>query len=322
MLKRLDPFLLCLIGAVTLASFFPAPAILQPRLSLLISVLITIMFFLHGAKLERRALLESIRDWKLQGGTLLVTFAFFPLLGSAVWAFFQKFLPSYPMSQPLWMGILFLCCLPSTVQSSIALTSIAKGNVPASICAATASNILGIFFTPFLCSLLLHHEAGGSSGLETLISISRELLLPFIVGQLLQNKIKPFVDRHKFLLSLSDRGSIVIMVYAAFSEAILQGLWHIISLTSLFSLLVIDSLILFITLAFSYFLGFFLAKDKASMISLQFCSSKKALSTGVLMASVIFPSGAGILILPLMIYHQIQLFICTLLAQFYAKRIE
>lgn len=318
MLKRLDPFLMSLIGAVTLASFFPAPVMFQPWLSKLISLLITIMFFLHGVKLKRHAIIESLQDWRLQGLTLLVTFGFFPILGMVVFFLFHKIVPHFPLTSALWMGVLFLCCLPSTVQSSIALTSVAKGNVPASICAATVSNILGIFVTPFLCTLLLHHQ-GSTSGTDTIITIGGELLLPFIIGQLLQNKLRKFVEKYGILLSLSDRGSIVVMVYAAFSEAILQGLWHTVSVKSLFALIIIDLLILFCALSFTYFMSYLLKQDKANMISLQFCGSKKALSTGVLMASVIFPTGAGALILPLMIYHQLQLFICTLLAQSYAK---
>lgn len=320
-MKRLDPFLLSLIGAVLLASFLPCPPPLQPWLSRLTSLLVTLMFFFQGAKLQRHAIIESLQDWRLQGSTLIVSFLVFPLLGLGLYGVCQALFPHGLLKTDLWTGILFLCCLPSTVQSSIALTSIARGNVPASICAATVSNILGILFTPLLSSLLLH-RGGGGSGLETIIDVGRELLLPFIVGQLTQKWLGPIVKKHKVLLSFTDRGSIIVMVYAAFSVAVLQGLWHRIPLIELLIVALLDTLLLAIVLGFTALLGRLMGQSKENDISLQFCGSKKSLATGVPMASVIFPSGAGIVVLPLMLFHQIQLFVCTVLARHYGHRPE
>ncbi|MCT6813354.1 bile acid:sodium symporter, partial [Bombella apis] len=147
-MKRLDPFLMCLIGAVLLASFLPCPVVWQPWLSRLTSLLIMLMFFFQGAKLKRRALLDSVKNWRLQGCTLLITFAVFPLLGAGMYWLAYRLSSTGFLGPDLWAGMLFLCCLPSTIQSSIALTSMARGNVPAAICAATVSNILGILITP------------------------------------------------------------------------------------------------------------------------------------------------------------------------------
>lgn len=318
-MKRPDPFLISLIGAVILASFLPCPTSLQPWLGRLTSLLVTLMFFFQGAKLQRHAIIESLQDWRLQSTTLLISFAAFPVLGLGLYSVCLALFPHGLLSPDLWTGVLFLCCLPSTVQSSIALTSIARGNVPASICAATVSNILGILFTPLLAGLLLH-RSGGGSGLDTIIDVSRELLLPFIVGQAVQKWIGPIVKKHKVLLSFTDRGSIIVMVYAAFSAAVLQGLWHRIPLIELAEVALLDTLLLTLVLTLTAVLGRLMGQTQENDISLQFCGSKKSLATGIPMASVIFPSGAGIVVLPLMLFHQIQLFVCTVLARRYAQR--
>ncbi|MXV45187.1 bile acid:sodium symporter [Saccharibacter sp. 17.LH.SD] len=319
-MKRLDPFLLSLISAVILASFLPCPPSFQPWLSRLTSLLVALMFFFQGAKLQRQAIVESMQDWRLQGSTLAISFLLFPLLGLAFYEICQAIFPHGLLKPELWTGILFLCCLPSTVQSSIALTSIAQGNVPASICAATVSNILGILFTPLLSSLILHRHDGSNSSLGTIIDVSRELLLPFIAGQLLQKWLGPIVKKHKILISFTDRGSIIILVYAAFSAAVLQGLWKRIPLSELLVVAALDITLLTTVLTLSALWGRFLGFSKENDISLQFCGSKKSLATGVPMASVIFPGGAGIVVLPLMLFHQIQLFVCTVLARHYSNR--
>lgn len=318
-MKYLDPFLMSLIGAVFLASILPCPVPLQPWLSHITTFLIMFMFFFQGAKLQRRAILESLQDWRLQGATLLISFFIFPLLGLGLYTLCHAIFPQGLLKPTLWTGLLFLCCLPSTIQSSIALTSIARGNVTASICAATVSNIAGIFITPFIAGLLLH-RSGESSGIDTILNIGKELLLPFILGQLVQKWIGPIIQKHKILLSFSDRGSIIVMVYAAFSSAVLQGLWHLISPFQLLIVAVLDMILLCFALLITALIGHLMKQSKENDISLQFCGSKKALTTGVSMANVIFPSGVGIVVLPLMLFHQIQLFVCTILARHYAKR--
>lgn len=319
-MRRLDPFLMFLIGAVLLASFLPCPVVWQPWLSRLTSLLIMLMFFFQGAKLKRHALLDSVKNWRLQGCTLLITFAVFPLLGAGMSWLAHRLSSTGFLGPDLWAGMLFLCCLPSTIQSSIALTSMARGNVPAAICAATVSNILGILITPLLCGLFFDHGGSGGSGLQTILNVAEELLLPFILGQCVQRWLGPVVHRHKFLISCSDRGSIIVLVYSAFSAAVLQGLWHRIPLILLAGVGVADALLLALALGLTYLLGRMMGQSIEDDITLQFCGSKKALTSGVTMASVIFPSSAGIIVLPLMIYHQLQLFVCTVIARHYAQR--
>ena len=321
-MKRLDPFLMALICAIVLASVLPCRGEMQHILQQVVTVLITLMFFFQGAKLERHAIIESVRDWRLQGTVLLCTFALFPLLGIGLHLLFRNLFPNALFGEDLLAGILFLCCLPSTVQSSIALTSIARGNVPAAICAATVSNIAGIALTPLLTGIVLGHVGAGHSPLESVLDVAKELLLPFILGQILQKWIGPIVKRHKFLISFTDRGSIVVVVYTAFSSAVVEGIWHRVSPLHLLEVALLDSLMLALVLVASHFMGKGMNQSTENSIALQFCGSKKSLASGVPMASVIFPSASvGIIVLPLMIYHQIQLFTCTLLARHYGKRI-
>ncbi|WP_029603651.1 bile acid:sodium symporter family protein [Kozakia baliensis] len=313
-MRKLDPFLLSLIAAIALATFLPCRGSAASALSSLTTLCIAIMFFLQGAKLEPLAVIESVRDWRLQGSVLACTFLLFPILGLAL-----NFTFPHLLQNDMWRGVLFLCCLPSTVQSSIALTSIARGNVPASICAATLSNLAGIILTPILVTLILQH--GGVWSGRAIIDVATQLLLPFIIGQCLHTRIGSWVKEHKSLISLTDRGSIVLVVYTAFSHAVVEGIWHRVSLADLLITFAVDLALLGGVLAFTHSLGKKLGFSNASIISLNFCGSKKSLASGVPMANVLFPTAVvGTVVLPLMIYHQLQLFICTLLARHYSRR--
>ncbi|GBQ91914.1 bile acid/Na+ symporter [Gluconacetobacter johannae DSM 13595] len=308
-----DPFLLSLVCTVILASIVPCHGAAVPLFQDLAIAVIALMFFMQGARLSRDAVLGGIVNWRLHLAILLCTFALFPVLGLGLHALFPNLLePS------VWLGILFLCCLPSTVQSSIAFTSIARGNVPAAVCSATTSNIVGIFITPILTGLVLARH-GASAGHGGVLAIMTQLLLPFILGQVLQPWLGAWAHRNKKLLSMSDRGSILIVVYTAFSEAVVQGLWHTLPLSQIGLVLVVDSVLLALVLLATTLGSRVLGFSKDDEIAIVFCGSKKTLASGVPMANVLFaPSTVGLVVLPLMIYHQIQLFVCAILARRYA----
>jgi sodium/bile acid cotransporter 7 len=312
---RLDPFLLCLLLTLGIATVLPCHGAAVPVFKGLAIGLVGLMFFLQGARLSRAAVIRGLTAWKLHLTILCCTFALFPLLGLGL----QALAPGLLLPD-VWTGILFLCCLPSTVQSSIAFTSIARGNVPAAVCSATASNILGIFLTPLLVGLVLAKEGAQSGGA---LNIVYQLLLPFVLGQVLQPWIGGWAQRHKKLLSLSDRGSILVVVYAAFSEAIMQGLWHQLPLEQLGTIALVDSLLLALVLIVTQLGSRALGYDRADEVAIVFCGSKKTLASGVPMANVLFPaSSVGLVVLPLMLYHQIQLFVCAFLAQRFARAAE
>jgi sodium/bile acid cotransporter 7 len=245
---------------------------------------------------------------------LLTTFGIFPILGLGM-----GFIPNSILPQPLYFGILFLCVLPSTVQSSIAFTSMAGGNVPAAICSASASNIFGMFLTPLLVGLLFSVGGHGGFSFDALEQILLQLLAPFVVGQILQPWIGEWIRSKKKILMPVDRGSILMVVYLAFSTAVVEGLWHTFTIADIAAVIIADmvllALVLIITMYGSRWLGF----NKADEITITFCGSKKSLASGVPMANVIFAGQSiGAIVLPLMLFHQIQLMVCAVIAQKYA----
>ncbi len=312
-----DPFLLALIATVALASIVPCRGAAVPVFHGLTVVVIAIMFFLQGARLSRAAILAGLGHWRLHLAILGCTFGLFPLLGLGAHALLPGLL-----TPGLWLGVLFVCVLPSTVQSSIAFTSIARGNIPAAVCSATASNLFGIALTPLLTGLILAgatHGRGVSAG--GVLDIVLQLLLPFLAGQLLQPRIGGWATRRRRLLGLTDRGSILIVVYTAFSEAVVQGLWHKVPPPQIGLVLLVDmallAAVLLLTRVGARAAGF-ATEDEIAIV---FCGSKKTLASGVPMAGVLFPAAiVGQIVLPLMIFHQLQLFVCAVLARRYARR--
>jgi len=312
-----DNFTLALVGTVTLASFLPCRGEVAVGFNWLTNVAIGLLFFLHGAKLSREAIVSGMTHWRLHVVVMLSTFALFPLLGLAL-----KPLLTPLVTPALYMGVLFLCTLPSTVQSSIAFTSIAKGNVSAAVCSASASSLLGIFITPALVSLVVTTNAGSAgSPWHTVGNIVLQLLVPFVAGQLLRPVIGKWIDKNKSVLKFVDQGSILLVVYVAFSEAVNEGIWHTISIATLGGLVIVNIVLLAAALLATAFAAKRLGFNRADQITIIFCGSKKSLASGIPMAKVIFAShSVGAVVLPLMLFHQIQLMTCAVLAQRWGAR--
>lgn len=308
-----DRFILALLATVAVATVLPATGRAAPVAAWASNIAIALLFFLHGARLPREAVLSGLRQPKLHAAVLATTFVLFPLLGLAL----QALVPDL-VSPQLWTGILFICTLSSTVQSSIAFTSIAKGNVPAAVCAATASNLLGIVVTPLLVTLLLHRH--GSAGFGSVLHIVMELLVPFVAGQALRPWIGKWVARNRSVLALVDRGSILLAVYAAFGAAVAEGIWHLFPPVELGKLVLINGVLLGSVLTISTFAARRLGFRRADEIVLVFCGSKKSLAAGIPMATVLFAGPTvGIVLLPIMIFHQMQLMVCAVLAKRYGR---
>lgn len=216
------------------------------------------------------------------------------------------------LTPTLYLGFLYLCALPATVQSAIAYTSMAGGNVAAAICSASASSIFGVFLSPILVGLLMHTQGGETDTLHAIGSIILQLMVPFVLGHLSRPLIAGWVERHRKLINITDRSSILLVVYVAFSEAVVQGIWTQINGWSLLAV-VICSIVLVVNTLAARKLGF----NTADEITIVFCGSKKSLANGIPMANVLFPAAAvGAMVLPLMIFHQkIQLMVCAALRQ-------
>lgn len=310
----LDPYVLLLLGTVVIASLLPCRGTMAVVFHALGTAAITLLFFLHGAKLARSSIVAGFLHWRLHAVVLSVTFVLFPLFGLA--------LSQMPGLRPsIAGGLLFLTLLPSTVQSSIAFTSIARGNVPAAVCSAAFSNLVGIVVTPILVALLMGAAASSKGTIASAEGIAFQLLLPFIAGHLLRPLIGGFVGRHKTLVTMVDRGSILLVVYTAFSAAIVEGLWRTVSAADLWAIVGLCCATLAAVLAITGSIGKAFGLARGDRIVLQFCGSKKSLASGVPMAGVFFPAAVvGSIILPLMIFHQIQLIVCAMLAQRYAAQ--
>ncbi|EQB19409.1 bile acid:sodium symporter family protein [Novosphingobium lindaniclasticum] len=312
---NIDPYLLMLLSTVGIASIVPARGIWAGIAGGVADAAIALLFFLHGAKLSREAILDGARAWKLHLTVACLTFVIFPLLGLGIRA-----IPGLEPS--LATGVLFLTLLPSTVQSSIAFTAIAGGNVAAAVCSASFSNLAGIFVTPVLTALFITGEAQGFST-DPIVSISLQLLLPFVAGHLLRPWIGGFVQRHKTLLGYTDRGSILLVVYTAFGAAVLEGLWQKVTLGELALIAVLSLALLAAIMVIGNLMGRLLGFSHEDRIVILFCGSKKSLATGVPLAGVLFPAAqVGAIILPLMFFHQIQLMVCAVLARRLAAQSE
>lgn len=314
---KIDPFLLILICVVLTASVFPCEGQTKVVFEYLTTFAIGLLFFMHGAKLSLQAIVVGIKNWRLHLFIFATTFILFPILGVLMQFLVPTFLP-----YELYLGFVYLCVLPATVQSAIAFTSIAKGNVAAAICSASASTLLGVFITPVLVGLLMHTQSAGSMNLlDAISSIMLKLMLPFVLGHLSRRFIGKWVDKYKTVIAKTDRLSILLVVYVAFSDAVANGIWSKISLLSLIEIIFYSIVLLTIVLLATTYGSRLLGFNKEDEITIVFCGSKKSLASGIPMASVIFPmSIMGIMILPLMIFHQVQLMICAVLAARYAKR--
>ncbi|RSY85451.1 bile acid:sodium symporter [Sphingomonas koreensis] len=314
---RLDPYIVAIMAMVAVAAIVPAKGAGKDVLDQVVHAAIAILFFLYGARISPQAIWAGMTHWRLQGLVFATTFLVFPLVGLGMVALAGGYLDS-----GLATGLMFLCLLPSTVQSSIAFTSIARGNVPAAICSASVSNLAGVVITPLLATMLLSAHSGGMS-LGAVRDIALQILLPFVVGQFARPFIGNWLSRRKTLTMVFDRGSILLVVYSAFSAGVVAGIWSKVTPQSLTLVIVLDLVILGIVLVFTTAASRLLRFPVEDEIAIVFCGSKKSMASGLPMANIIFPaSTVGLIVLPLMLFHQMQLMVCAALARRYGQRPE
>jgi solute carrier family 10 (sodium/bile acid cotransporter), member 7 len=311
----IDPFLLAMLTVVGTATILPCQGSAKTIFSYLTTIAIALLFFMHGAKLSRQAITEGIRHWRLHLVVFCSTFILFPLIGLGL-----RILVPHWLSSELYLGFLYLCALPATVQSAIAFTSVAGGNVAAAVCSASASSILGVFLSPVLVGLMMPTSGNSVDTTAAIESILLQLMLPFVAGHLARPLIANWIHKHKVWINRTDRSSILLVVYVAFSDAVVEGLWHKVNLSSIAMIVILSLLILFLVISINMLVARLLGFNRADEITIVFCGSKKSLANGVPMANVLFPASiVGIMLLPLMIFHQLQLMICAVLAQRYAR---
>lgn len=316
----LDGFLLGLIGVIGLAYLWPEFGAESGPLPLgqIAHYGVSVIFFFYGLRLSKEKLQAGLSNWRLHLVVQATTFLLFPLLLLAVRPLFGS-----DNGRLLWLGGFYLAALPSTVSSSVVMVSIAKGNLPAAIFNASISSLLGVFITPLWMALFLAPGAGGGLG-ATILDLALQVLLPVVVGVLLHNRFHHLAQRYAHPLRLLDQAIILLIVYTSFCESFAQGVFRGYSASDIM-LLGAAMLALFFTvygfvLLASRLVGF----NREDTITALFCGSKKSLVQGTVMSKVLFPDArmAGVVLLPLMLYHALQILVASIVAQALSRRAE
>jgi sodium/bile acid cotransporter 7 len=316
-MSKIDPFLLLIMAAVAVASVLPAQGTSAEALDTLGILGIALLFFVHGAALPREVVIEGLVQWRLHLFIFGITFVAFPV---AVMPF--GVLPAAWMPADLLLGFLYLAALPSAVSSSIAFTAMAKGNVPAAICSSAASNVFGLLLTPVLLSALTRTSVEGGFDLtKALGDVVLQLLLPFAAGQMVRPWLAGIMARHERRIGQLDQSVILLIVYTAFSQSVVDGLWSRLPPASVALTAMLCLVLLTVVLAATAFIARRFGFSRGDEIAAVFCGSKKSLASGLPLAKVLFATapGFGMIVLPIMFYNQIQILVGAVLARRYAQ---
>lgn len=314
LLAWVDPLVVAILVVLALGLLLPASGTFAEVLDHLRTAAIVLLFFAYGARMSRAQIRRGLTDVRVQGSMLAATFVVFPVLGLAV-----QLLPDAVLSTELQRGVLYLSLLPSTVQASVVFTSVAGGNVAAAITGATVSNVVGIVATPLLVALLLGGFTSGSGSplsADAAVSIALQLLLPFVLGQLVEPRFGPWLRAHARVTRVVDRSAILLVAYTSVSQAQVDGAWDHVTARSLVALLVVCAAVLAVMLLVTWHGGCRLGLERPDRIALLMCGSKKSLATGLPMAALLFtPAAAAAVALPVIVFHQVQLATCAAFAR-------
>jgi len=309
----LNTFFFLLVGMIFLAKFFPDWGTEDSPLPLktLTGAGISFIFFFYGVKLSPQKLMEGLSNWKLHLVVQSTTFLVFPLVVLLFYALFGD------EANYLWLGTFYLAALPSTVSSSVVMVSIAGGNLPAAIFNASISSMVGIFITPLWMDLMLPETSVSFDLTDTFIKLSLQVLFPVIVGLFLHARLIGFVNRHQTALKNFDQAIILLIVFTAFAESFAEDMFAGHSSWELIGLGAIMLAFFAFMLTLMYYISIGFKFSRADTITVMFCGSKKSLVQGAVMGRVMFPDPVifGIILLPLMVYHALQLMAGSALAQ-------
>lgn len=306
-----DRYMMLLILTVVLATILPARGGAATGLSHLTYWVIALLFFLYGAKLTTATILAGLTNWRLQLSVLALTFVLFPVLALILKPVSMLWLPA-----AIGVGFLYVGCMPSTVQSSIAFTAVSGGNVAGAVCAASVSNLIGVVLSPLLFAVLIPQGTGFGIETQAIWKIVQQILVPFALGQLCRPLLAGWLARYRKPVMAVDRGSILLIVYAAFSAGVVNGIWQVIGPWSLAVLVVLCLILLAAVMGGAMLAARAAGMDHADTMALLYCGSTKSLATGLPMAGILFAGqDISLIILPLMLFHLLQLGVCAIISQ-------
>lgn len=317
----LDSFVIAILGVITLAYFWWQPGVYKGKITLndIGNIGVSLIFFFYGLKLSPQELKKGLSNWKLHLVVQSACFLIFPLVVLLLMAIFGSF-----GNQLLWLGVFYLAALPSTVSSSVVMTSIARGNITSAIFNASISSLMGVFITPIWMGIMISSGGGNFDLSDVIIKLSLQVLLPVAIGILLHRKFGKIAIKNSDKLKKLDQSIILLIVYASFCDSFANKMFSGYSAWELIGLGIAMIALFFIIYGIITFIGKLLHFSKEDHITAVFCGSKKSLVHGTVMSKVLFTGihGVGVILLPLMMFHAIQLVLASIIAQKFAKRVD
>jgi sodium/bile acid cotransporter 7 len=316
-----DWFLLGMVAVTVLAWAFPEPGAaggwMHPEL--LTKAGVALLFFLHGVMLAFAALRAGALNWRLHLFVQACTFGVFPLLGFAFNALFKDYIATEQQ-----LGFFYLCALPSTVSSSIAMTAAARGNVAGAVFNATLSSLIGVVATPLWVATVMKTTGQTQPLGPVILDLLCWLVLPLALGQLCRPLLGEWLGRHKAGVHFTDRATILLLVYTSMCDSFQKGVWSLLGPGPLVLVGVMCALLFALVMALTAWVADALGFSREDKVAAIFCGSKKTLASGVPMAKLIFGAhpAIGLILLPIMIYHPLQLVVCGVLAQRWGRKAD
>lgn len=318
---RVDTFIMALLIVIIIAYLFPQGVSYgggEP-LEVISTVGVSLIFFFYGLKLSFSEIKSGLRNWKLHIIIQLMTFLLFPLV-----ILLFKPLIHTDSQHHFWLSFFFLATLPSTVSSSVVMVSIARGNVPAAILNASISGLIGVLLTPIWMSLFLDFETTNVFGV-VYWGLIREIVIPVALGLFTQRYFGKWAVRNSRHIAKFDKSVILLIVYISFAESFVSGVFETISTTYLVMVFVCTVLLFTIIYTTIYLITRYMMNfGREDQITALFCGSKKSLTHGSVFGKFLFVNNpnVGLYFLPLMIFHAFQIFIITIIAQWYQNRLK
>jgi len=318
---KFDWFMKGMIAAVVLAFVWPQPGahggFLHPEV--LNKLGIALVFYLNGLSLSMQSLRQGASRWPVHVLIQVSTFAVFPLLGLGLMQLGQGLMSPY-----LLLGFFYLCALPSTVSSSVALTVAARGNVPVALFNATLSALLGVVLTPLWMAWAMGHEGQSLDVLPVVVDLLLWVVLPLLAGQLSRPWLTAWAARRKAQIHIVDRVTILTLVYTSFCDSVQQGIWTQYGASVVIQTMAVCGLLFFAVYQFTQIMSRLMGLSDEDRIAAVLCGSKKTLASGVPMAHLIFGAhpALGLILIPIMLYHPLQLAVGGMLSQRWSARDE